>query len=502
MTDKLFDDFFKQKLEHYDSGAPMHVWEKVRRELHEDDDDKGIIWWRKPLGLLTLSLLLGGIFIYTIIVVNEKWLTSSKSVSQSINKDFTTSKETNKNFNSSPVNKSDDIISKNEYNLSDNKALLNKNNDAKPSEKDQTRSLNNPLVYNSTNTKSVLSNKQSHKLFLTYRNKRVKKVSYPLFKQEQNDIKDINPATHTFYNNNDNPADINLSMAFSNGWKKTNLSSFRPLNTKALTTVNLKCLSNCPTIGPPPRNDLYIEVYGSADNVTRSLSGTSYTPTNYINKRKEAEKSQVGFSAGIRVAKNLNERVLLKAGVNYSQINETFKYINENDIRIITVITIRTVTSGGQTITIRDTTQVTQIGTSYTTYYNKYRTLDIPIILSYELGNNKSFSAGINVGAIINITSSYKGHILDTNLSPVPVNTNSTLGVNAWRKNIGLGLYASISFYKRINDQIQLFFEPYTRINLNPVNTNKLVVKQKYNTTGLQIGVRYNLFHKRQRYIE
>ena len=56
MTDKLFDDFFKKKLEDHDSGAPMHVWEKVRRELHEDDDDKGIIWWRNPLWLIALFL--------------------------------------------------------------------------------------------------------------------------------------------------------------------------------------------------------------------------------------------------------------------------------------------------------------------------------------------------------------------------------------------------------------------------------------------------------------
>ena len=60
MTDKLFDDFFKKKLEDHDSGAPIHVWEKVRRELHEDDDDKGIIWWRNPLWLIALFLFIGG----------------------------------------------------------------------------------------------------------------------------------------------------------------------------------------------------------------------------------------------------------------------------------------------------------------------------------------------------------------------------------------------------------------------------------------------------------
>ncbi|RTL60898.1 MAG: hypothetical protein EKK37_01730 [Sphingobacteriales bacterium] len=226
------------------------------------------------------------------------------------------------------------------------------------------------------------------------------------------------------------------------------------------------------------------------------------TPVNYIDKRKEAEKSQVGFSAGIRIAKNLGERTVLKTGINYSQINEHLKFINTQDIKTVTVITTRTVTSGGQTVTISDTTTVTQIGTSYYNFYNRYRTIDIPLIFSYELGNSRSLSVGINAGPIFNLSSWYKGRILDTSLQLITINTGNTQGVNAWRKNIGIGFYGSVSIYKRLNDKMQLFFEPYFRYNLKPVNVNETLVKQKYFTTGLQLGIRYNLFHNRQRYVE
>ncbi|MBI1782337.1 MAG: hypothetical protein HYR66_13385, partial [Sphingobacteriales bacterium] len=80
MTDKLFDDFFKQKLEYYDSGSPMYVWEKVRRELHEADDDKGVVWWKNPLWLLALLLFIGGGITIGVIGKNNNWFNKPTAV--------------------------------------------------------------------------------------------------------------------------------------------------------------------------------------------------------------------------------------------------------------------------------------------------------------------------------------------------------------------------------------------------------------------------------------
>lgn len=496
MTDKLFDGFFKQKLEQHDSGAPMHVWEKVRRELHEDDNDKVIAWWRNPLWLLALLLLIGGTT--TVIVGNNKgWFDNNNTTAINETKQNTadnTAAPVNENNNTEKTSPAEETLT------GENKLKATGTDNLTDDNKTKNISVTGIINDDADNTSSFASNNKKTKKksgkSIAANNTSNNTVSPTRFLKD-----DINAAAVT--NNRDNSDAVNNpSLIYADGFQKTSKNFFEMQKLSAVIPLSLKCMSNCPTIGPPRRNDLYIEVYGSPDNVTRTLSGTSFTPANYIDKRNDAEKNKVGFSAGIRIAKNIGERTLLKTGINYSQINETLKYVNEKDIRIITVITIRTVTSGGQTITISDTTTVTQIGTTYTTFHNRYRTFDIPLIFSYEMGNPQKFSIGLSAGAIINLTSSYRGKILDTNLNPVSINTNSTLGVNGWRKNIGLGLYASISIYKRINNQVQLFFEPYTRINLNPVNVSETVVKQKYNTTGLQVGLRYNLFHKRQRYVE
>lgn len=493
MTDKLFDDFLKQKLEHYDSGSPMHVWEKVRRELHEDNDDKGVVWWKNPVWLLGIFLL-SGITTTSIVGLQKGWFRKSNSNVNAAAETISINNNSEKNNHHKIVTPTTTTTG-NSINkqpapalTSDQASEKTVNEVYKPAPGTYTR--HNSILYKVEAGRNNASNQLS-----TGQNKYITNAS--ITKPNSNVI----PGEIAGKNNENTHIAEQLSLADA-AFKRNFILSNAQLNVKAAPSIKLQISTGCPTIGPPRRNDLYLEIYGAGDNVSRNLMGTAFTPADYINKRNEAEKNRAGFSAGIRIAKNLGERLLVKTGINYSQINETLKYVNEKDIRTVTVITTRTVTSGGQTMTISDTTSVTQMGTTYSTFHNHYRTFDIPLLLSYELGNSRNFGLALSAGAIFNIQSVYSGHILDTSLNPVSINTSSTLGVNAWRKNIGIGLYASVSIYKRLNNAMDLFFEPYTRINLNPVTTNSTLVKQKYTTTGLQLGIRYNLFNKRQRYVE
>src|SRR5665811_2170823 len=88
---------------------------------------------------------------------------------------------------------------------------------------------------------------------------------------------------------------------------------------------------------------------------------------------------------------------------------QKFFYFNPNEIKYVTVITTRVIIrSPGDTIYINDTLQYQQTGTRIKTTYNKYRNIDIPLVIGYELGNGK-IHANINAGVIINAVSYYKG---------------------------------------------------------------------------------------------
>ncbi|MFX5964743.1 hypothetical protein ABTE57_19470, partial [Acinetobacter baumannii] len=87
------------------------------------------------------------------------------------------------------------------------------------------------------------------------------------------------------------------------------------------------------------------------------------------------------------------------------------------------------------------------IGFKNNTVKNRYRSIDIPVIMGYRFGDD-NLSVGLNAGVIINISSWYQGVILDTSLAAVPITKTGI--ANTYKNNIGLGLYGSISIAKKL----------------------------------------------------
>jgi len=485
MTDKLFDDFVKDKLKSYDSGAPMHVWERIREK--DKSDKKGFFFFRRYFLTGIALLALTGIAYLTWNAVSN-----NKNV-----KDYSTKNEKikiqqeNKNQNSTEINK---IQKAQNINTGTEKEEIGKASNIPADNQLQTENVENKNnISTSVNTSTAVIKdsdlKYRNKFNQTVFNKRVNnKQSSITFITEDKNPDLVMPSVKTVVKewalNFTDPA------AFKFSKRNFNIGNVPQPNNKP----------SCPTISGPRRNDLYIEVYGSPDYTLRSFSNTSAF-NGYVAQRKTTEDNRNGFSTGVRIAKNINEKMLLKAGFNYSQINERLRVINENEKQLTQIITIRTIIRApGDTLFIRDTTYFEQTGTRYRTFYNRYRFIDLPIMFSYEFGNPDLLSFAINAGPVINIASFYKGSILDTGYNPVQITTAKGSAANNWRHNIGIGFMGSIAVYKRMNERLQVFAEPYFRYNFKPVTQNSNVVNQRYFISGMQLGLRYNLHNERQRF--
>lgn len=485
MTDKLFDDFVKDKLKSYDSGAPMHVWERIREK--EKSDKKGFFFFRRYFLTGMALLALTGIAYLT-------WNTVSKS--KHVN-DYSTksqaliTKQETKDQALAPKNKNQKQQNSNtinEINVTGTSSNIPFENQLKSQEVETKNNSSTALttsvvVDNAGNLKNKNNFKQS--VF----SKRVNyQKSSGTFTTEKKQSVQIVPSVNTELKEWALKFTDRARLTYSN-------KSFKIGN---VPQPNFK--PSCPTINGPRRNDLYIEVYGSPDYTLRSFSNSSAL-NGYVAQRKTNEDNRNGFSAGVRIAKNINEKMLLKAGFNYSQINERLRVINENEKQLTQIITIRTIIRApGDTLFIRDTTYFEQTGTRYRTFYNRYRFIDLPIMFSYEFGNPDLLSFSINAGPVINITSFYKGSILDTGFNPIKITTAKGNAANNWRHNIGIGFMGSIAVYKRMNERLQIFAEPYFRYNFKPVTQNSNVVNQRYFISGMQLGLRYNLHNEKQRY--
>ena len=497
MTDKLFDEFVKSKLEQYDSGAPMNVWERIKKD--KDDDPKGIFfWWNKKHWILLSVLLIasstGFLLLKKESVSLAKTITSKKDVANtSVNHQSSSNKTSS--LTQTEINSNEQ---KSRQNINDNSATLASSsnvqlNNEEPGDDDQIA----PVASKEPNVASVQNNKPDE---FSYSNAKRKTLIQKHSTINKNALFNINSDIKEDFENKQTANKQNTSvtqpqLTLAGYFQKSNLQQFK-LGNIAMPQNK----PSCPTINGPRRKDLYLEIYAGPDYNVRTLTTTA-APAGYVRERNENENYRTSFSAGLRLVKNLGEKTLIKTGINYSQINERLKLVAENSKQQTQIITIRTVVRApGDTLFVRDTMYYEQNGTRYRTTYNRYRFIDVPVLFSYEFGNPDLLHFAVNAGAVFNIASFYGGEVLDTTFRPVKISTNTGSNANNWRSNIGVGVFASVAMYKKLNDRMHLFAEPYMRYNLNPVTQQNSFIKQRYLITGMQLGVRYNFIKPGQRY--
>jgi hypothetical protein len=241
--------------------------------------------------------------------------------------------------------------------------------------------------------------------------------------------------------------------------------------------------------------DWFIEVYGSADYTMKSVLSYGLSST-YLQKKDSSEKMLMGYTAGLRITKRINDRLLLKAGLQYSQINERFALRTENERKTTTVIVSRTITRPQGDTTISDTTSVTEIGYRIQKNINHYRRIELPLSVGYEFGRDgDKWRVGLNGGAIVNLSSWYEGQTIDTSNNVISI-SNKDAGV--YKKAAGISLLASASITRKINDNLDVFAEPYLRYDLSGISSS-VGYTQKFNTVGISFGARIKLNNRRQR---
>ena len=252
-------------------------------------------------------------------------------------------------------------------------------------------------------------------------------------------------------------------------------------NLLSLSLRQITFLPDCPAIERNASgNKKYFEFFAGPDYAFRSLSDTGNSE--YLRKRKESTKFSTAFSAGFRYTRVFANSMSVRAGINFSQINEKFTFSQGNLVQVTYIIGANGDTLGSYTT----------VGTRYKTTINRYRTLDIPLSMGYEVGNGK-WHANINAGVIVNIYSWQKGDVLDTAYNPVNITTGKGSSPYQFKTNAGVGFIGAVSVYYKLTDRLHLMAEPYFRYNFSPMNKDNITLKQKYQTAGLRLGVRLDL---------
>ncbi len=511
MTDNQFDNFIRAKLHDHSAPVPAGLWDKVNPAKDDDNRKGGILLPKKYRWGLALLLLIGSVTGYLIFSnpfasqestissaqrntaattsitptetsSNKNRLNSNNTESNiALQEDHTTESVTETNTQSSGINttkaKNDLVAEKN-----NNHQKLIKTNSS-----ETANTMGNQVLVKNNNRKFSPGYIEAIPTF-TKNNGQPTVKSVEISQQSitpennitTNELSFAYPQTFTSKLEGGNIVSLNRLQYGLSGWQRDQISS--------AYAKKFKNVIVCPPF-KGGNTDWFVEVYATPELAFKSIENISATPQ-YLQKKDSSESMRLGYSAGVRLVKPITDNFLVKAGLQYTQINERFTYRTENEVRTTTVISVRTIIRGpGDTLRIADTSTVQQTGFKNNTIRNRYRSFDIPVTLGYQFGND-NLQFGINAGVVFNISSWYQGVILDSSMLAVPIVKGSN---SIYKNNIGLGLYGGFSILKRVGEDTQLFFEPYFRYNLSGITNEQASFKQRFSLGGLSIGLRYNL---------
>ncbi len=490
MSEHSFDKYVRDKLSNYTSPVPNGLWEKIAQEKKRKP---AAFWWNSKaflmLGLLFTTLAIGGFMLFQKQQVLNKQKIDAKSVILSENSNGISVLDETKSKNNNLLKDQENTIEKTvDKNIAATSASINQTKKATKPNNSKEAELNF-----STNPENLMPDDN---VLTTYN------LTNSVLKKGSTTLKTIeyNKANSLFKNLNSIRKEEKIENFYFSKASLQPISLKTPIvsekNANGLQ-VNLFKPKDCPEVNGNYRNDWYLEVYTSPDYIIKKVTGSDNNAA-FLAKKDSSETMKGGFTFGARLTKNLNDNFLLKAGIQFSQLNEQLSLLRENERRVITVVTIKTVTdAGGNVSTVSDTSTVIQIGYVESKSYNYYRNIELPITLSYEMGN-KNFKTAINAGVVINLASWYKGKVLDTSFQMVNVNPKENDGIT--KHSVGLSLYGSISFIKPINERADIFAEPYFRYSLSKLQNTAYNFSQRFSALGLTLGIRYKLNYRKQHY--
>ena len=500
MENNLFDKFIKEKLHDSNAPVPEGLWEKVVAEKER----------KRPFGIfpktiivvaIAVVLITGGYLAYNAFNKNNNTAQNSSSNKKINTTNYNTAKADDRQNANNITAKADEHkpdnnnIAKAEEKQTQgnaNATALNNNGvsvDKKPSTAIQKRFTTNPSPAKvSLQQNRQASHKSSQTTWSSNKNNNTANLFiYDLQTGETIANKGLQPnATNTLQQDA-------AKMKAIEGSKLTIANNVAMPKISNVNTGN-KPFIDCPSSDLPRRNDFYVEAY-AGPNYSFKNYDNQHMPEQFGSLKDSTETQRLGFTAGVRLSKTIGNNMLLKGGLQYAQINERFNLRSENERRITTVITIRQVVlSPGDTIFVSDTSSVTQIGYRIVSTTNTYRSIDLPILLSYEFGNAK-LKYAITGGAIFNIRSWNSGNIIDTGYNAVSFDNKSN---SVYKTHLGISLYAGFSVIKNISPKLDFFAEPYFRYSLRDMTRRSVGFKQTFNTAGVLFGLRYNLNRNKQ----
>ena len=523
---KKTDRIIRDKMEQYSTETPMHLFEGIMGALDIEATPvpKKKPWHRGWLFSL-LALVLVSASTWYVFSGNEKIDISNEKLTASIDGKNQSTKNTTDN---TVVNKTSTVANGNIINETQktNTELIISNTAAETStaqnnilnttstQKTTTNSNNNSNksttnnnIFTNTNISKKNNTNQSPNLFIN----NTSTSDVILMKDElrekggaiensnsttQNQIFNSKTKTSSQNQNNTTASSIENTTVVS---KNNKVIANRSTSSESVLYLpNLKTKHNLsrpithnkidvePLCGLKPdgskiRFTTSIDAFFSPDYAVQMLEYKSEDFKHHAEMRTKSESGYYSFNTGFRVNFLTEFDWALRTGIVYTQINDILKTTHKE--------VIIQFDSAGDTISISE-------GTRDVNIRNRYRMIDIPILIGYEVPM-KRFKLNVNGGVYVNLQSKQSGAFFSPLEDKIVYFTEGHPdNYDIFRNNVGLSMFLGLGFNfdlgKRFKNT-QLIIEPHTRFYPKSFTMKNYILNQKYLSTGVMIGLRRDL---------
>ncbi|MCR9287016.1 MAG: hypothetical protein NXI23_06450 [Bacteroidetes bacterium] len=480
------DRIFQEKLGDYASDAPMHIWDRIDQK--RSPKRRAWILFRRNWGMAFLVLLLIGSAGY-FMVENQN---SNKALSDQEIKE-------SEELNTDKQNFVEEKAVFGQVDIVGNETVLNTKNVKEIDQKNVVNSSKELIDSKANNiSKVALETNYSNRNNLQINNTSVENRT---LNPNQNNIEKTNYSQENAFENQTAKVQeerIFSPVAIANNFSIQKLQfGISEIDFEGSEMIfsepNVRDYKNflkrkgdpekgCPRIEKGKRYNTYLDILIGPDYAIRNLRSKSPDDVNYLKARETTESYRYAYSGGLRLSFLNRKGLALRTGLMYSQIAEKF----EHNIGNAQQINIEPIPQADGTI-LYDTTVV--FGDRFITSFNRLHQLDIPIIVGYEVHYGK-WAYGVNAGVNFNILFKQKGDFLAPDLTPQTFTSGDSEAFPAFRKNLGISFYGSISMNYEINENLYFLFEPQFRYYQNSFSRSDYILDQQYFSVGVLTGLR------------
>jgi hypothetical protein len=251
--------------------------------------------------------------------------------------------------------------------------------------------------------------------------------------------------------------------------------------------------NKCPTFKTPDfgsnfgRPTINLEVHFAPEYAIRHWELNTVEAEKLLRYRDTMEQPWFSTSLGMRAAFVFENGLSIRVGGRFNQHNEIAQ---RDSIGVGQIKTLIDSTKNPDGTWLVSTRREVISGVFRTRRYNRYRSIDLPVEVGYQVPIGEFWTLSGHVGANVNLSAWRKAHVADENGVLQPIFSGSPVEKHIFSNVLGVSVLGSVAIYRYFGNGIHVFVEPTVRHSLKPITRPDYPLRQSYTNVGLNMGLR------------